>query len=92
MAVAHSKTVFVSSAREDKGVAASLRTVLDEYLKSLVWMRDIDLSAGTLVVEAINVAVTEAKWFILILSSAALQCKWVKTEADLATLRAIEDE
>lgn len=87
-----SKTVFISYAPEDREIARELEDVLRQFIGPQVWIKDIDLQSGALIAEALNAAVSEARWFILLLSQAAANSPWVKTEANLATIRAIEDE
>jgi tetratricopeptide (TPR) repeat protein len=92
MPTAFSKTVFIACAPEDLPIALELRGVLQQLIGPQVWVKDIDLKAGALVAEALNTAMTEAKWFILLLSHASASSQWVRNEANLATIRSIEDE
>src|SRR5882762_1139749 len=93
MITGFTKSVFISYAPEDLSTALRLRDVLTGFVGSdEVWIRNIDLKSGELVAEAINSAVTEAKWFLFMLSEASANSDWGKSEINLATLRAIEDE
>ena len=92
MSTEFSKTVFISYAPEDGAIARELRDVLQQFIGPQVWIKDIDLKSGTFIAEALNAAVTEARWFILLVSEASASSPWVRTEANLATIRAIEDE
>jgi tetratricopeptide (TPR) repeat protein len=87
-----SKTVVISSAPGDSAAAMQLRSILSEYLADEVWLRDFDLTAGALVADAIDTPIADAKWFLLLLSTNSLATSWLRIEANLATLRAIEDE
>lgn len=87
-----SKSVFISFVPEDAAVAQKLYDSIDGLLGTSVWLRSIELKAGTLIAEAINSAINVAKWFILILSESSLANTWIRAEANLATLRSIEDE
>lgn len=91
MTNAPSKVAYLSFAPEDEPVAQQLTGILRDYLGDSVSTREFDLSAGMLVAEAISEAVSDARWFVLLVSAASLKCKWVKTEADLASIRGIED-
>lgn len=85
------KNIFVAYSDEDRELAANLRETLRALLTDDVWMRDFDLDGGSLLVESLTDAAAEAKWFIILLSAASLNSQWLKTEANLATFRAIED-
>jgi tetratricopeptide (TPR) repeat protein len=76
----------------DRETANQLKDVLEEYLGDVVWTRDFDLDGGDVVIEALECAITEANWFVLILSRDSVRSKWVKHEITLATTRSIEQE
>lgn len=69
-------------------VSAALRDLLGES----TWLRDFNLDSGELLAEALDVAISEAKWFILLLSQSATRNNWVILEANRATFKAIEDQ
>lgn len=84
------KSVFISYVPADKDVAMDLKQLIEEYIGDTVWVRDIDLETGELVIEALDTAISEAKWFVTILSTKAAESGWFKTEANIATMRSIE--
>jgi hypothetical protein len=85
------KNIFVAYCDEDRELALKLRETLQALLTEDVWMRDFDLDGGSLLVESLTDAAAEAKWFIILISHAAIDSQWLRTEANLATFRAIED-
>ena len=91
MVLQHSKNIFIAYSEKDREIAGSLREALLQLFGNDIWMRDFDLDSGSLVVEALTDAAAEAKWFIILLSQSSTESQWLKTEADLATFRAIED-
>jgi len=91
MSFATSRSIFISYVEDDKAVATKLHEILTEFLGDQTWLRDFDLDGGDLIVEAIDIAIAEANWFIILVSASAMEGKWLKTEANLATIRGIED-
>lgn len=87
-----SKEILVSYAPADREVARRLSQVLSEWFQRETWLREFDLDGGQLIANALDEAIGEAKWFILLLSASATKSDWVKQEANLATFRAIESE
>jgi tetratricopeptide (TPR) repeat protein len=87
-----SKEILVSYAPSDRDLARRLSQVLLDWFKQETWLREFDLDGGQLIANALDEAMGEAKWFILLLSSSATESGWVKQEANLATFRAIESE
>lgn len=85
------KNIFLAYCSEDLAVASRLRGALQSLMGDHVWMRDFDLDGGSLVVEELTDAAAEAKWFLILLSKASIDCQWMKTEASLATFRALKD-
>lgn len=90
--MAFSKSIFISYCDIDKHIATQLRSFLETLLDEEVWFKDFDLNSGELIFEAITEAITEANWFIILISAASLQSQWVEAEANLATIRSMEDE
>lgn len=88
----YNKTVFISYAKDDLKIATRLREILAQFIGDSVWLRDFDLNDGELFVKAIDVPMTEAKWFVIILSSPALKCKWLRIELNVSTTKALEDD
>jgi tetratricopeptide (TPR) repeat protein len=92
MADTLAKDVILSYAPLDRTVAEALTHVLTDWFGQTVWLRDFALDGGQLVIDAMSQAVSEAKWFILLLSNAAIESGWVRTEANLATFKALQDD
>ena len=86
------KEILVSYAPSDRELARRLSQVLLDWFQRETWLREFDLDGGQLIANALDEAIGEAKWFILLLSASATQSDWVKQEANLATFRAIESE
>src|SRR5713226_3029237 len=86
-----SKSVFVSYAEPDRQTALELHSALTRLLGDDVWIRELDLNGGEILIEAINDAVTEARWFVILVSSASVESKYLRMEADWATFRAVQD-
>jgi tetratricopeptide (TPR) repeat protein len=84
--------VVISYAPRDLQVATRLREILTDWFDNRVWIRDFNLQGGQLVAEALSDAIGESRWFVLILSAAAMDSGWVRAEANLATFRAIREE
>jgi len=87
-----SKEIIISYAAEDKHVAHQLRKVLVDWFRMETWVRDFDLDGGQLIASALDEAVSQARWFILILSDNAANSAWVRQEANRATFQAIQGE
>ncbi len=92
MTITLRKDVFVSYAERDRDAALSLESVLKDWLGEAVWVRDLDLNAGDMVYEAIDSAMSKAKWLIILITKAALESRWIKREAQLGTFRSLENE
>lgn len=86
------KDIFISYANEDRESAHKLRDVLHDWFGDRVWMRFFDLNGGDLVFSILETAMTEAKWFIILLSKAALASEWIEKEAHFGTLRSLESD
>jgi TIR domain len=86
-----SKSVFVSYAEPDKSTALEIHSALTRLLGEDVWIRELDLNGGEIVIEAISDAVTEAKWFVILISASAVESKYLRMEADWASFRAVQD-
>src|SRR5437879_2573164 len=85
------KSIFISYAESDKLIALDLHSVLKRLLGDDVWIRELNLNGGEIVIEAINDAVTAAKWFIILVSASGAASKYLRMEADWASFRAVED-
>ena len=86
-----SKSVFVSYADADKKAALELHSALTTWLGDDVWVRELDLDGGVMVIEAINDAVTEANWFVILISATSVESRYLRMEADWASFRAVQD-
>jgi tetratricopeptide (TPR) repeat protein len=86
-----SKSVFLSYAEADKRVATTLHSALKKLLGDEVWIRDLDLNGGEILIEAISDAVTAAKWFVVLISESSVSSKYLRMEADWASFRAVQD-
>jgi hypothetical protein len=86
-----SKSVFVSYAENDKSIALELHSALTGLLGEDVWIRDLDLNGGDIVIEALNDAVSAAKWFVILISETSVTSKYLRLEADYASFRALQD-
>lgn len=86
------KEVFISYSEADDRAALQLESVLKDWLGDAVWVRDLDLNAGDIVFDAIQSAMSNAKWFIILITKASLDSHWIKREAKLGTFRSLEDE
>lgn len=83
--------IVVSHSNEDKDIASQLRDILQSISKSPLWIRDFDLSAGEMIAQSTEFAMSDAAWFILILSQNSMKSPWVEQDANVATLRSLED-
>jgi tetratricopeptide (TPR) repeat protein len=86
-----SKSVFVSYAEPDQPTALELHSALTRLLGEDVWIRELDLNGGEIVIEAISDAVTEAKWFVILISASSVESRYLRMEADWASFRAVQD-
>ena len=86
------KSIVLSYAPRDRDAAIRLRGILAEYLGDELWLREFDLQGGDLLAEALDVAISNAKWFILLLSAEATKTPWIVRDARLATFRTLEDD
>lgn len=88
----NAKDIFISYASQDKEIAIRLREILYAWFGERVWMRFFDLNGGDLVASILDTAMTEAKWFVILLSDAALQSEWIRKDAHFGTLRSLESD
>jgi tetratricopeptide (TPR) repeat protein len=86
------KEIFISYAEKDKPHAIRLREVIQDYFGPTAWMREYDLNGGDLVADALDNAMSNAKWWVIFVSEAALKCTWITKEARIGTFRSLEDE
>lgn len=86
------KEVFLSYSDDDKGPANEFRDIMQQLFGTTVWMRDFDLNGGDLIANAIDEAITDAKWWVILLSKSALDCTWIKREATIGTFKSLEAE
>lgn len=86
------KSVVISSSKADAAVSARLREILVEYLGDKVWTREVDLDAGTLIADSIEVQLSDARWLVILYTADAAKSPWVKIEAYSGGLRAIEND
>jgi hypothetical protein len=81
MPVSHTR-VFISFATPNKPFVDQLvERLRDHYIKT--WYAPRNMPGGYFA-ENIRQALNECDWFIIVLSKAAIESKWVKTELDLA--------
>ncbi len=85
------KSIYISYSKNDKTIATKLHHILHDLLGQDAWLRDFSLDGGTLISDSIASAISEAKWFIILLSAHAIESVWLKMEADVATIRSLED-
>jgi tetratricopeptide (TPR) repeat protein len=86
-----SKSIFIAHAENDRSVALELHSVLINLLGEDVWIRELDLNGGEIVIQAINDAITAAKWFLILVSASGANSRYLKMEADYASFRAVQD-
>lgn len=81
------KSIYLSYADEDEALATQLNSTLDILLDGQAFFRRFDLRAGSSLYEVIDDAISNAKWFILILSSKSINSNWIIMDARLQTIR-----
>ena len=86
------KEIVLSYAPADREIAGQLSSILIDWFGKSTWFRDFDLDGGQLIANALDEAIGEARWFVLLLSASSTSSAWVIHEANLATFRAIEEE
>lgn len=77
------KKVFLSHSSKDKAFAIELRKVL-EVQGITTWMDSRELCVGDFLTDEITNAINDTTHFILVLSDAALNSKWVDKEVKIA--------
>jgi Flp pilus assembly protein TadD len=87
-----SKTIFISYSEIDQKEAVNLSNILKDLFGEETWIRDFNLNGGDLISEATYEAMTDAKWFIVFVSSSSVISPWLRMEANAATFRSIEDQ
>lgn len=88
----YTKGIVLSTASDDLTTALQFKRILEEYIGEAVWIRDFDLEAGALALDAIELQVTRANWFVLLFTKHAANSPWVRIEAQTATLRSLAEE
>ena len=78
--------VFISYSSKNKAVADALCHFLEEK-KIRCWIAPRDILPGQDYAEAIALAMSEVKCFILVYSAFSLASQWVKKETNLAVTR-----
>ena len=80
--------VFVSHASKDKDFVD--RLVSDLAARGVpVWYDKLDVRLGDSIPGKINSGISEAKYFLIVLSSAAVKSKWVQEELNAALMRQV---
>lgn len=84
------KKVFLSYSHEDKDFAQSIANKLNESgIK--VWWDEWEISAGDSIIQKIfSEGLSEADFFLILLSNASVNSNWVKQELDHAIIKKIE--
>ncbi|MBF0162506.1 MAG: tetratricopeptide repeat protein [Magnetococcales bacterium] len=81
--------VFISHETKDRAFAISLRDALQDHGME-AWIDHRELTTGGDLPEEIQTAIQEARFFILLLSMAAINSDWVAAETDWALQRGEE--
>jgi hypothetical protein len=78
-----SEKVFISHASKDKNFVD--RLVSDLAARGVpVWYDKLDVRLGDSIPGKINSGISEAKYFLIVLSPAAVKSKWVQEELNAA--------
>ncbi len=80
--------VFISHSSQDKPFARKLTTDLERQ-NLYVWLDKRELRVGDSIVEKISEGLKETDYFIVILSKASVDSRWVKTELNAAMVEEI---
>lgn len=86
------KDLFISYAEADKNMAEQLRSVLTDWFGDRVWIRSLDLDAGTLIADALYTALGESKWLVILLSRASADSKWIRQDANYAAMKGLRED
>ncbi len=83
-----SRKVFISHASKDKDFVD--RLVSDLAAQGVpVWYDKLDVRLGDSIPGKINSGISEAKYFLIVLSPAAVESKWVREEMNAALMRQV---
>jgi hypothetical protein len=83
-----SEKVFISHASRDKNFVD--RLVSDLAPRGVpVWYDKLDVWLGDSIPGKINTGISEAKYFLIVLSPAAVKSKWVQEELNAALMRQV---
>lgn len=83
-----SEKVFISHASKDKDFVD--RLVSDLAARGVpVWYDKLDVRLGDSIPGKINSGISEAKYFLIVLSPAAVKSKWVREELNAALMRQV---
>jgi hypothetical protein len=84
--------VFLSHTSHDKPFARQLRTDLMERGVAKVWIDEAEIKVGESLLEKIQQALKDTKYFAIILSPKALESNWVRKELEYAMHREIASD
>ncbi|MBI5652989.1 MAG: TIR domain-containing protein [Chloroflexi bacterium] len=84
------KIIYLSYADNDRQVASDLERILQTLLEGQIFFRYFDLRAGASILDVMDDAISDSKWFILLLSSMSMDSPWIQREYQLATFRKLE--
>jgi hypothetical protein len=79
------KTVFISYSRSDSGFVRRLASAL-EAEGIAVWLDEVRLSVGDVIEREVQKGISEAVYFLVVLSEAALNSSWVQAELSTALI------
>jgi hypothetical protein len=80
--------IFISHASKDKNFVDRLVSDLAAHAIP-VWYDKLDVRLGDSIPGKINSGISEAKYFLMVLSPAAIKSKWVQEELNAALMRQV---
>jgi len=83
-----SQYAFVSYSRKDSEFVDQL---VSRLRKEDVWVDKWDMDLGDPLPSRIESGIAQASEFILVLSTASVESRWVRYESHMAVIRALED-
>lgn len=86
------KDVFLSYSRVDSALVDRLRRHLEDEEKLRVWHDQGDIPVGGRTLEKIEEGLRTSQTVVAILSRAALESEWVRTELSIRTVQYIQDK
>lgn len=92
MSVNLNKSIFISYVDADKAVAQRVKNVLETLINEKVWVREFELRTGGMILDTVDQAISDIRWFVIIYSTSVHQDRKAMYELYMAVTRWMNKE